>query len=120
MTNGGQSGGMEQMIQETLSTRQHGGNGPSRLSGVVRIAVLGGLLTCGRAMTAALAGSCACVTCCSSMASATYAPGAHYGITDEFGISEIVGTLSVSLFVAGLGSGPRKCLFTRCLHDPLD
>ncbi|KAG7539600.1 hypothetical protein FFLO_03476 [Filobasidium floriforme] len=42
-----------------------------------------------------------CVTCTSSMASSTYA-----GIEREFGISQEVAILSVSLFVLGLGSGP--------------
>ena len=52
-------------------------------------------------MTTVLALSCACVTCCSSMASDTYD-----GMTAEYGISREVATLSISLFVAGLGVGP--------------
>jgi hypothetical protein len=54
-------------------------------------------------MTLVLAVSCQCVTCCSSMASDTYA-----GLEAEFGVSQEVCILTVSLFVAGLGVGPRE------------
>jgi hypothetical protein len=50
-------------------------------------------------MTLVLAVSCQCVTCCSSMASDTYA-----GLEAEFGVSQEVCILTVSLFVAGLGT----------------
>lgn len=52
-------------------------------------------------MTTILALSCACVTCCSSMAADTYA-----GMEKQYGVSQEVCILSVSLFVAGLGIGP--------------
>jgi len=55
-----------------------------------------------RAMTTVLSLSCACVTCCSSMASSTYS-----GMEREFGVSQEICILSISLFVAGLGTGPR-------------
>jgi hypothetical protein len=61
-----------------------------------------GALTAGRSMTIVLAVSCACVTCCSSMAGSTYA-----GMEAEFGVSREVCVLSISLFVIGLGVGPR-------------
>ena len=54
-----------------------------------------------RLMTILLAGACICVTCCSSMAGSTYA-----GLAEEFSVGEEVCILSVSLFVAGLGTGP--------------
>lgn len=60
-------------------------------------------LTRCRIMTVVLAVSCQCVTCCSSMASDTYA-----GLEAEFGVSQEVCILTVSLFVAGLGVGPRE------------
>lgn len=56
-----------------------------------------------RMMTIILAVSCQCVTCCSSMAGSTYA-----GMEPEFGVSREVCVLSISLFVAGLGVGPRE------------
>lgn len=52
-------------------------------------------------MTFIVAGACVCVTCCSSMAGSTYD-----GMTVEYGISRIVATLTISLYVAGLGVGP--------------
>lgn len=63
-------------------------------------------------MTTVLAFSCACVTCCSSMAGSTYS-----GMEAEFGVSQEVCILSISLFVAGLGVGPSEfdtyiCLIT--------
>jgi len=42
-----------------------------------------------------------CVTCCSSMVALSYD-----GVIEEWGISRIVATLSVTLFLAGLGIGP--------------
>lgn len=114
MTRGGRSIGTARMTQKIRSTRPHGRNGKCPV-GKLGIARGRGLTHC-RAMTAAIAGSCACVTCCSSMASDTYAPGAKYGITDEFGIGEEVATLSISLFVAGLGSGPREYSTVDCIH----
>lgn len=56
-----------------------------------------------RAMTMCIAISCACVTCCSSMAGSTYA-----GMQEEFNVVEEVCILSISLFVMGLGVGPRE------------
>lgn len=58
-------------------------------------------------MVIILAVSCQCVTCCSSMAGNTYG-----GMEAEFGVSREVCVLSISLFVAGLGVGPRECLET--------
>ncbi|RSH94280.1 hypothetical protein EHS25_004083 [Saitozyma podzolica] len=52
-------------------------------------------------MTWVLGVACACVTCCSSMASATYP-----GMEADYGVGREVCTLSISLFVAGLGVGP--------------
>lgn len=43
-------------------------------------------------MTAVVAGACICVTCCSSMAGSTYD-----GMTQEFGISRLVATLTISV-----------------------
>ena len=60
-------------------------------------------------MTVLLAGACVCVTCCSSMAGSTYA-----GMRADFGVGEEVCILSISLFVAGLGVGPRECLHRSC------
>ena len=65
-----------------------------------------------RVMTAILAMSCACVTCCSSMASDTYA-----GTEQDLHVGQEVSTLSISLFVAGLGLGPRKSLYVGGLRD---
>lgn len=42
-----------------------------------------------------------CVTCCSSMAGSTYA-----GMEKSYHVGTLVCTLSISLFVFGLGSGP--------------
>lgn len=61
-----------------------------------------------RLMTFLLAGACVCVTCCSSMAGSTYT-----GMREEFGVGEEVCILSISLFVAGLGTGPREYLFIK-------
>jgi hypothetical protein len=57
-----------------------------------------------RTMVTVLAIACMCVTCCSSMAAYTYP-----GMEAEFGVGRLVCVLSVSLFVAGLGTGPREC-----------
>jgi hypothetical protein len=54
-------------------------------------------------MVAVLAMSCVCVTCCSSMAGFTYP-----GMEATFHVGTEVCTLSISLFVMGLGTGPRK------------
>lgn len=59
-------------------------------------------------MTWVLGVACACVTCCSSMASATYP-----GMEADFGVGREVCTLSISLFVAGLGVGPCKLVSER-------
>lgn len=53
------------------------------------------------ASTVILGISCACVTACSSMAGATYP-----GMGKAFGVGREVCTLSISLFVTGLGVGP--------------
>jgi hypothetical protein len=60
-------------------------------------------------MTWVLGVACACVTCCSSMASATYP-----GMEADYGVGREVCTLSISLFVAGLGVGPCKLVSTHC------
>ena len=48
-----------------------------------------------------LSGTSTCVTCTSSLYTATYAQ-----LMAEFGTSEIVATVGLSLFVMGLGLGP--------------
>lgn len=68
-------------------------------------------------MVIVLAVSCICVTCCSSMASDTYP-----GMMETFHISQEVCILSISIFVMGLGTGPREYLSlcqalpTHCRH----
>jgi len=59
-------------------------------------------------MTAVLAFSCACVTCCSSVAGFTYPE-----MEADLHVSEEVCILSISLFVVGLGTGPREFLFQK-------
>lgn len=56
-----------------------------------------------RLYTILLAAACVTVTCCSSMAGSTYT-----GMKEDFHVGEEVCILSISLFVAGLGVGPRK------------
>ena len=51
-----------------------------------------------------------CVTCTSSMYTSTYGQ-----ITEEWGVSRVVATLGLSLFVIGLGLGPvSKLVFGLC------